>query len=176
MTCTEVESVLAAFVDGELCGTEMRRVARHLAACPGCEAASARMERLQETVRGAVLSAAGEPDAQAVWRAIAPHLPALRPSWWSWVADVVRRPVRAGVPVPLWAGGVAAAVLVGGLLLWAGGWGESPGVGGPSTLNQQARIDSLEAPGNVRVWNRADTGAIVIWVDDGGMNVERLDP
>lgn len=176
MTCPEVEAVLAAFADGELRGDEMRHVARHLATCPGCEAASARLERLQQAVRSAVLEATGESDTRAVWAALAPRLAATAPWRWSWLVGMVKRPLQGALPVPVWVGGAAAAVLLAGALLWTGGWRYPGEADAPPTL-AQARIDSLEAPGNVRVWNRADSGTLVIWIeDDGAMNVERLDP
>jgi anti-sigma factor RsiW len=180
MTCGEVGKVLEAFVDGELPGSSMRAVARHLANCAACESVSAHFERVQEALRHTVLSAASEPAAEAFWNTIAPRLGSARRPLWAWLGSMFQRPWADGLPVPVWVGGAAAAVLIATVLLWSGGWpgGPSPDphYEGRLVLRQQARIDSLEAAGNVRVWNQPGTGALVIWVDDGGLNVERLDP
>jgi hypothetical protein len=58
------------------------------------------------------------------------------------------------------------------------GWGQIAGSPdkSPQLLAQQTRIDELEAPGNVHVWNAPGSGATVIWVDEEGLSVEALDP
>jgi anti-sigma factor RsiW len=182
MTCDETDVLLTAFVDGELRGGEMRDVARHLAQCRRCEAESAELECVQRRVRDAVALAVAVPDADRFWGDLARGL------------DSSRRPVRARVAVtangwraavfarPLWIGSAIAAVLVVALMLSALG-PEDPipprnalVSADPAGQARQARIDALEAPGNVRVWNTADRGALVIWVDDAGFNMEPLDP
>lgn len=176
MTCDEVDAILTAFVDGELRGGEMRDVARHLVQCRPCEAESAELERVQRRVRDAVALAVAVPDAGRFWSDLARGL------------DPPRRPVRARLAVtaqgwqatafarPLWIGSAIAAVLVLGLMLSALGPEDPSPPRNALVSAEQARIDALEAPGNVRVWNTADRGALVIWVDDAGFNMEPLDP
>ncbi len=176
MTCDEIDGVLTPFIDGELHGDAMREVARHLVRCARCEAEAVHLERLQASIRGAVNVATGNVDLRAAWSAIASRLDPDPVPWWGLTARLEgwrAMPLR----FPLVVGGAAAAALAAVLLL-SQGTREERGkfVPPPHTLAQQARIDSLSASGNVRIWNTADTGAVVIWVDDAGMNVERLDP
>ena len=173
MTCTEVEKLLEAFVDGELPGGAMRETARHLARCPSCETMAIRLERVQEAVRQAVLGEVGEPDTVASWNLIAPRLAASSslPPWRERFGSLRERLRFRGLPAPVWIGTAAAAIVA--ALLWAGG-GQPPGdrSQGFQLLARQARIDLLDASSNVRVWNQPDSGALVIWVDEQHPNVE----
>jgi hypothetical protein len=75
---------------------------------------------------------------------------------------------------------VAAAIVI--ALLWGGE--EEPGGGrissnrsqGVQQITRQPRIDllNLNAPGNVRVWNQPESGALVIWVDEQAADVEQF--
>ena len=172
MKCTEVEKLLEAFVDGELPGGAMRETARHLARCASCEAMAIRLERVQETVRQAVLGEVEEPDAVASWNLIAPRLAASSspPPWRERFGSLRERLRFRGLPAPVWIGSAAAIVA---MLLWAGG-GQPPGDRNQrfQLLARQARIDLLDASSNVRVWNQPDSGALVIWVDEQRPNVE----
>ena len=171
MTCGEVESVLTAFMDGELRGDEMRHVACHLARCVDCEAASTRLERLQQSIRGAIMAQVDKvPNLQVVWDGIASQLGAPTRSLRERLATLADR-VNWGVPAPVWVGSAMAAALVGGILLWSSPEREPE----RRTRQSYARIDYLKARDNVRVWKQ-ESGTLVIWVDDEGMNVERLDP
>lgn len=174
MTCSEIEALLDAFFDGELRGEDMRIVARHLAGCPTCEAASVRMERLQGAVRNAVLAEVRGVEASAFWAELSLRLE-------SPGRGILER-LRAFIPdrgfmvarSPLVWAGTAAAVLAVGLALSKWGWqdGAHP-VSGPQ-IAQFSGIESLES-GNVRVWNKPESDTLVIWVDDQGLGMERLD-
>jgi anti-sigma factor RsiW len=175
MICGEVREILESFFDGELPGAHMRDVARHLATCRPCEGAAVRLERAQEIVRQAVLGVVGQPNTDAAWNAIASQLDDPAPSFAGRLLDFVRAMAVPRIPAPMMVGG--AAVVVGVFLLWAG-WRQIPAVPDrdPQLLAQQTRIDELEAPGNVHVWNAPGSGATVIWVDEEGLSVETLDP
>jgi anti-sigma factor RsiW len=175
MTCGEVRNILEPFFDGELPGAHMREVARHLAACRPCEGAAVRLEHAQEAVRQAVLSAVGQPNTEAAWNAVASQLDQPAPSFAGRLLGLVRGLAVPRIPAPMLVGGAAAAL--GMFLLWAG-WGQIAEVpdGNPQLLAQQTRIDELEAPGSVHVWNAPGSGATVIWVDEEGLSVETLDP
>jgi anti-sigma factor RsiW len=174
MTCSEIQALLDAFLDGELRGEEMRSVARHLAVCPTCEAESLRMERLQGAVRSAVLAAVPAVDARVFWNRLAPRLEPPGRGILRRLRTLVpdRRFAAARSPL-LWAG-AAAAVLALGLMLsrWDRRDG-GPTVRGPQ-IAQFSGIESLRS-GNVRVWNRPESDTLVIWVDDQGLAMERLD-
>jgi anti-sigma factor RsiW len=178
MTCSDVAKVLELFVDGELPGRTMRDVAVHLSRCQACARSNEGFEQLQEMVRATVVAEVGEPDGEAFWMAIAPRLTGGRPPLGVRLRGVAGRVVARRAPTPLWAaaGIAAAAVVAAAAFLWPGGaerGGEvarRPGV-------EQARIDSLDARGGVRVWNDPHSDAIVIWVaDDGGLSAERVEP
>jgi anti-sigma factor RsiW len=174
MTCGEVENLLEAFVDGELPGGAMRETARHLARCPSCETMAVRLERVQETVRQAVLGEVEEPDTVASWNVIAPRLAASSspPPRWRERFGSAREWLRfRGLPASVWIGSAAAAIVA--MLLWAGN-GQPPAdrSQGFQLFPRQARIDLLDASSNVRVWNQPDSGALVIWVDEQRPNVE----
>ena len=174
MTCGEIETLLDAFFDGELSGEEMRSVARHLAGCPTCETASVRIERVQGAVRSAVLAQVPAIDAKAFWGDLYPRL---EPSG----RGLLQR-LRAVIPdggwtmarSPLMWAGTAAAALAVGLALSRWGWhdGGDP-VRGPQVA-QFSGIESLKS-GNVRVWNEPESDTLVIWVDDQGLGMERLE-
>lgn len=177
MTCSEIEALLDAFFDGELRGEDMRSVARHLAGCPKCETASVGMERLQGALRNAVLAEVHGADAGAFWtdlslrlepqgRGILERLRALLPDRGFTVA---RSPL-------VWAGTAATVALTVGLALGLSRWGWRDG-GQPvrgAQIAQFSGIESLES-GNVRVWNKPESDTLVIWVDDQGLGMERLD-
>jgi anti-sigma factor RsiW len=174
MTCRDVQSVLEPFVDGELRGDQMREVARHLATCSPCEGVTIELEHVQKALREAVIGAAGHVDPTAAWAALAAQLDAA-PTLTSRVRTFIESLQIPRIPMPVLVGG--AAVALAALLLWREGE-QIPGDpgGGQQLASQTARIDQLEAPGNVRVWNAPETGATVIWVDEEGLSVEHLDP
>jgi len=174
MTCRDVHVVLEPFVDGELRGDLMREVARHLATCSLCEGMTIEVERVQEALRQTVIGAAGEVDTTAAWAAVAPHLDAA-PTLGSRVRAFIESVRIPRIPMPVLLGGAAVALVA--LLLWRDGE-QIPGDpgAGEQLASQTARIDQLDAPGNVRVWNAPETGATVIWVNEEGLSVEHLDP
>ena len=181
MTCEGVSAVLTPFVDGELHGDEMREVARHLVRCPACETESASLERLQRAIRGAVAGVMPDAiDANAFWQGVASGIAREAPPAPQPIAAAVRRLRAAPNQLRLVIAGGLAAGLVAALLLSGDG---GRGVDGRQTpaparnlLAQQSRIDSLAAPGNVRILNPTDSGALVIWVGDTGMAGERFEP
>lgn len=174
MTCRDVYAVLEPFVDGELRGDLMREVARHLATCRPCEGMTIELEHIQKAVRQAVIGAAGEVDTRAAWLAVASQLDAV-PTLGSRVRAFIESLQVVRIPVPVLVGGAAIALVA--LLLWRDG-AQIPGDpgAGEQLASQTARIDQLDAPGSVRVWNAPETGATVIWVNEEGLSVEHLDP
>jgi anti-sigma factor RsiW len=175
MTCAEIEALLDAFFDGELRGDDMRGVARHLAGCPKCEAASVRMEQVQGAVRSAVLAEAREVDASAFWADLSLRLEPQRRGLLERLRALLPDPEFSPLRSPLiWAGTAATVALAIGLALSQWGWRDAgPPVRGRQ-IAQFSRIESLES-GNVRVWNKPESDTLVIWVDDQGLGVERLD-
>lgn len=91
--CSERRETLVDFVDGELTPAERQRVARHLAACPVCQAT---VERLQQS-----LAIAGE-----WWRASADNVspaaqaPRRRQVRWSLVASATA--AAAAILIAIW--------------------------------------------------------------------------
>lgn len=177
MTCAEVQQRLERFVDGELRGRAMRLVARHLAACPGCERAAGGLDRLHDAVRQSVGSRLVEPDLEAAWARMAPQLqgpgepPRLEAAGLGpWVRS--RFPLTWMTPrvSPVW-GAVATAAALAAFFLFTGDRGSGPP--NPTSPAQIARIDRLDTS-NVRVWNE-DTGALVIWVDTDDVALEPVD-
>lgn len=179
MNCRDVLGVIEAFFDGELRGAEMREVARHLAACPPCEARAVELEQGQEALQRAVAATAdGGVDARAAWAAVAAELDTADPTFRERVRAFLDSLQIPRVPVPVLIGGLAVVLVA--LLFWRDGEqlpGE-PGAGGAQQVatGGYTRIDELKAPGNVQVWNAPDGGATVIWVDEEGLSVEQLDP
>ncbi len=177
MTCAEIEPLLDAFFDGELRGEDMRSVARHLAACPECEKASVRMEHLQGALRHAVLAEVRGADASAFWSDLSSRLEPQRRGLLERLRAVLP---DGGFVVPrsplVWAGTAATLALAVGLALGLSRWGARDG-GKPTRGAQIAQfsgIESLES-GGVRVWNKPESDTLVIWVDDQGLGMERLD-
>jgi anti-sigma factor RsiW len=178
MTCDQVDGALASFIDGELHGDAMREIARHVVRCPRCEAQTVELERLQAAIRGAVAAATEAVDVGAAWSAIASRLGPQPVGWRERLGALFESWPRRPLLRPVMAGGAVAVALTAALVLLLGGGEEEGGTPAPvpQALAQQARIDTLTATGNVRIWNTADAGAVVIWVDDAGVNVEGLDP
>ena len=68
MTCTELETRLDAWLDGDLAPGEHEAVAAHLAGCPACAALHTDLVALRERARAAPREVAPPP---AVWEAVA---------------------------------------------------------------------------------------------------------
>ena len=94
MTCSSVEPLLEALLDGELDAGQQAQVREHLATCPSCAAAFARLERLREDLRSPSLyfrapESLGRRVASAL-RSVPSELPQTHraaTSWpWKWIA------------------------------------------------------------------------------------------
>jgi anti-sigma factor RsiW len=171
--CEDAQGLLGGFFDGELPGDAMRDVARHLASCSSCEAVTTKFEDVRKALRQAIETTMGQPDMETAWRSIAPRLGVPRRRLRERLSTFIEQLSFGGVPAPVVLGAATAAAVA--IVLWA----TNGSIPGDTTEHQQiaqTRIDSLDAPGSVSVWNQPDNGALVIWVDSDGMNVETLGP
>jgi hypothetical protein len=133
------------------------------------------MEHVQGALRSAVLAEVREVDASAFWADLSlrlePERRGLLGRLRAWLPDREFSMPRSPL---MWAGTAATVALAIGLALSRWGWRDSgPPVRGRQ-IAQFSRIESVES-GNVRVWDKPESDTLVIWVDDQGLGVERLD-
>lgn len=106
MRCRAARKLLSRRLDGRLAPAGAAILREHLARCPACALASARLDRAWRRL-GALAAAAGAPDdfAGVLERAAAAARPGRRTAWREWLAGL--RPRQA------WALAVAASLVAG---------------------------------------------------------------
>lgn len=148
--CAELRLLLQADADGELSPAEAGRIGRHLQACPECASVTARLAALSAQLRQeATYHAAPERlrrALQAQLAAMAPPLPAGRPSSWR----------RARIAVPFGAGFALAACLALMLVL--------PGAGDLPDVVVGSHIRALQ-PGHLTDVASSDQHTVKPWFD-----------
>ncbi len=84
MSCTEIEPLIGASLDGELDAVGALRVEDHLATCPACSDFLRRLELLRDEIAAADLDWGVEADLRGIAAAIRRREPALRrrAPWW----------------------------------------------------------------------------------------------
>ena len=68
--CEDKIASIELWLDGELSGAESESLRVHMAACAGCSEARRRLEKLQSTLTGVLLSEAQRVDFMPFWRAV----------------------------------------------------------------------------------------------------------
>lgn len=151
--CEDKVALIERWLDGELSGAESESLRAHMAACAGCSEARRRLEKLQSTLSGALLSEAQRVDFMPFWRAVQLRIDEKR-SWYQDALDWMRGVLPASRLA--W---VVPAVIV---LLLAGVSLESYWRGG---RNAFATVESIDAYGrNVALLREYDTKTTVIWL------------
>ena len=151
--CEDKVASIERWLDGELSGAESESLRVHMAACAGCSEARRRLEKLQSTLSGALLSEAQRVDFMPFWRAVQLRIDEKR----SWYQDALDW-MRGVLPTSRLAWVVPAVI---GLLL-AGVSLESYWRGG---RNAFATVESIDAYGrNVALLREYDTKTTVIWL------------
>lgn len=151
--CEDKVASIERWLDGELSGAESESLRVHMAACAGCSEARRRLEKLQSTLSGALLSEAQRVDFMPFWRAVQLRINEKR-SWYQDALDWMR-----GVLPTSRLAWVVPAVIV---LLLAGVSLESYWRGG---RNAFATVESIDAYGrNVALLREYDTKTTVIWL------------
>ena len=151
--CEDKVALIERWLDGELSGAESESLRAHMAACAGCSEARRRLEKLQSTLSGALLSEAQRVDFMPFWRAVQLRIDEKR-SWYQNALDWMR-----GVLPTSRLAWVVPAVIV---LLLAGVSLESYWRGG---RNAFATVESIDAYGrNVALLREYDTKTTVIWL------------
>ena len=159
--CEDKVALIERWLDGELSGAESESLRAHMAACAGCSEARRRLEKLQSTLTGVLLSEAQRVDFMPFWRAVQLRINEKRP-WYQDALDWMRGVLPASRLA--W---VVPAVIV---LLLAGVSLESYWRGG---RNAFATVESIDAYGrNVALLREYDTKTTVIWLyqDQEGEN------
>lgn len=151
--CEDKVALIERWLDGELSGAESESLRVHMAACAGCSEARRRLEKLQSTLSGVLLSEAQRVDFMPFWRAVQLRIDEKR-SWYQDALDWMR-----GVLPTSRLAWVVPAVIV---LLLAGVSLESYWRGG---RNAFATVESIDAYGrNVALLREYDTKTTVIWL------------
>lgn len=151
--CEDKVALIERWLDGELSGAESESLRAHMAACAGCSEARRRLEKLQSTLSGVLLSEAQRVDFMPFWRAVQLRIDEKR-SWYQDALDWMR-----GVLPTSRLAWVVPAVIV---LLLAGVSLESYWRGG---RNAFATVESIDAYGrNVALLREYDTKTTVIWL------------
>lgn len=78
MTCTEIEPLIGASLDGELDPTAALRIQDHLNVCPSCTTHLERLGRLRDEIAAADLDWSGDVDLQWLETAIRQREPGMR--------------------------------------------------------------------------------------------------
>jgi anti-sigma factor RsiW len=161
--CEDKVASIERWLDGELSGAESESLRVHMAACAGCSEARSRLEKLQSTLTGVLLSEAQRVDFMPFWRAVQLRINEKRPRYQDaldWMRGVLPASRLAWV-VP-----AVIGLLLAGVSLesdWRGGAGR----------NAFATVESIDAYGrNVALLREYDTKTTVIWLyqDQEGEN------
>jgi hypothetical protein len=159
--CEDKVASIERWLDGELSGAESESLRIHLAACAGCSEARRRLEKLQSTLTGVLLSEAQPVDFMPFWRAVQLRINEKRP-WYQDALDWMRGVLPASRLA--WVVPAVIALLLAGVSLesyWRGG------------RNAFATVESIDAYGrNVALLREYDTKTTVIWLyqDQEGEN------
>ncbi len=158
MDCKAIESLLGAWLDGELDRSEAERVRMHVQACPSCLREKERLERLQASLKGVLERGASGLAFEPFWDGVRQRILERKP-WharlWDWVRPAFY-PQRLAWAIPL-----VIVFLLGILSLeqffpgWR--WGSNRG--------NVAAVDSIDGHGfNVAVFRESKTKTTVIWL------------
>jgi anti-sigma factor RsiW len=159
--CEDKVASIERWLDGELSGAESESLRVHMAACAGCSEARRRLEKLQSTLTGVLLSEAQPVDFMPFWRAVQLRINEKRP-WYQDALDWMRGVLPASRLA--WVVPAVIALLLAGVSLesyWRGG------------RNAFATVESIDAYGrNVALLREYDTKTTVIWLyqDQEGEN------
>ena len=159
--CEDKVALIERWLDGELSGAESESLRVHMAACAGCSEARRRLEKLQSTLTGVLLSEAQRVDFMPFWRAVQLRINEKRP-WYQDALDWMRGVLPASRLA--WVVPAVIALLLAGVSLesyWRGG------------RNAFATVESIDAYGrNVALLREYDTKTTVIWLyqDQEGEN------
>ena len=156
--CEDKIASIELWLDGELSGAESESLRVHMAACAGCSEARRRLEKLQSTLTGVLLSEAQRVDFMPFWRAVQLRVNEKRP-WYQDALDWMRGVLPASRVA--W---VVPAVIV---LLLAGVSLESYWRGRRRTQRlRHRRVDR-------RVWTQRRLVARIRYQDDRHLVVSR---
>jgi len=159
--CEDKVASIERWLDGELSGAESESLRVHMVACAGCSEARRRLEKLQSTLTGVLLSEAQRVDFMPFWRAVQLRINEKRP-WYQDALDWMRGVLPASRLA--WVVPAVIALLLAGVSLesyWRGG------------RNAFATVESIDAYGrNVALLREYDTKTTVIWLyqDQEGEN------
>jgi len=159
--CEDKVASIERWLDGELSGAESESLRVHMVACAGCSEARRRLEKLQSTLTGVLLSEAQPVDFMPFWRAVQLRINEKRP-WYQDALDWMRGVLPASRLA--WVVPAVIALLLAGVSLesyWRGG------------RNAFATVESIDAYGrNVALLREYDTKTTVIWLyqDQEGEN------
>jgi Putative zinc-finger len=159
--CEDKVASIERWLDGELSGAESESLRVHMVACAGCSEARRRLEKLQSTLTGVLLSEAQRVDFMPFWRAVQLRVNEKRP-WYQDALDWMRGVLPASRLA--WVVPAVIALLLAGVSLesyWRGG------------RNAFATVESIDAYGrNVALLREYDTKTTVIWLyqDQEGEN------
>ena len=163
--CESRIEAIERWVDGELNDAEAESLHAHVAACAECGEARQRLEKIQQTLQGALLAEAQKLDFQPFWRAVQVRINEKQP-WhreaFEWVRSVFPAS-RAAWAVPAVIALLLAAISLESYLPF---W-RSAG------RNSFATVESIDAYGrNVALLREYDTKTTVIWLyqDQEGEN------
>jgi len=161
--CEDKIASIELWLDGELSGAESESLRVHMAACAGCSEARRRLEKLQSTLTGVLLSEAQRVDFMPFWRAVQLRVNEKRP-WYQDALDWMRGVLPASRVA--WVVPAVIVLLLAGVSLesyWRGRAGR----------NAFATVESIDAYGrNVALLREYDTKTTVIWLyqDQEGEN------
>jgi hypothetical protein len=159
--CEDKVASIERWLDGDLSGAESESLRVHMVACAGCSEARRRLEKLQSTLTGVLLSEAQPVDFMPFWRAVQLRINEKRP-WYQDALDWMRGVLPASRLA--WVVPAVIALLLAGVSLesyWRGG------------RNAFATVESIDAYGrNVALLREYDTKTTVIWLyqDQEGEN------
>jgi len=161
--CEDKIASIERWLDGELSGAESESLRVHMASCAGCSETRTRLEKLQSTLTGVLLSEAQRVDFMPFWRAVQLRVNEKRP-WYQDALDWMRGVLPASRVA--WVVPAVIVLLLAGVSLesyWRGGAGR----------NAFATVESIDAYGrNVALLREYDTKTTVIWLyqDQEGEN------
>ena len=164
--CENINESMGRWLDGELTPAESESMRAHIAECSDCAEARRKLEKLQRTLAGVLMTEAKDIEFEPFWRAVRSRIAEKR-AWHEGTLDWARgwcTRSRAAWAVP-----ALIALLLGVASL------ESyfPGWRGGAGRNAFAAVDSIDAHGrSVALLREYDTKTTVIWLyeDQEGEN------
>jgi anti-sigma factor RsiW len=161
MTCTDVETLLDAFVDAELPGPMLLAVARHAGTCVACDQAVRQLTALHEAVEQTVGKDAESLDLSGVWPGVERRIARVeeRRTW-----------ARRARSLPAWG---AIAAMAAGAALWLRPVPDPPRQEAKSRPNFTV-VERLNAAGNpVALRRERKNGTTLIMVSAADTGVRR---